>query len=771
MTLEGSMKKKSDSTGELNTLRKREAELTRLNQELQKEITERNKEEAKIRRLATVVRDSNDAITIQDFEGRITTWNHGAELMYGYSEEEALKMSIGHLTPPDKVAEQNEFTRRLKAGEPITSFETKRVTKDGRILDVWLTVTKVMDDTGKPIGIASTERDITERKKAEEKYRNTLDNMKEGYQVIGHDWRYIYVNDAVAEHGRKKKQELIGHTMMEAYPGIENTEMFATLKICMEKRTQHHLENKFTYPNGSEEWFDLSIEPVPEGISIFSLDITERKRAEEVLRQGGAYNRSLIEASLDPLVTIGPDGRITDVNRATEQVTGRLRQQLVGTDFLDYFTEPEKARAGYQQVFKDGEVRDYPLEIRRLDGHVIPVLYNASVYRDEKGKVVGVFAAARDITERKQAEEALKISQERLLFATEGANLGIWNWDTVTGELIWSNKCKALFGIPLDETMSYPRFSTALHPDDRERTDKAVKDALDNHKDYDIEYRSLWPDGSIHWLAAKGRGYYDATGKAVRLEGVVLDISERKRAEQELKKTLADLERSNKELEQFAYVASHDLQEPLRMVSSYTQLLARRYKDKLDQDANEFIDFAVDGANRMQRLINDLLMYSRVSTRGQPPEPVDTFSALGQAIANLGMAIDDNHAMISNDELPVVMADESQIVQVFQNLIANGIKFHGTEAPRIHISAAEKGNEWVFSVRDNGIGIAPEYHSRLFVIFQRLHGHDQYPGTGIGLAVCKRIVERHGGRIWVESEADKGSTFYFTLPKQGGRKL
>jgi light-regulated signal transduction histidine kinase (bacteriophytochrome) len=249
------------------------------------------------------------------------------------------------------------------------------------------------------------------------------------------------------------------------------------------------------------------------------------------------------------------------------------------------------------------------------------------------------------------------------------------------------------------------------------------------------------------------------------------DVTEKKLAEEQMRKVMADLERSNRELEQFAYVASHDLQEPLRMVSSYTQLLAQRYQDKLDRDANDFIGFAVDGANRMQRLINDLLSYSRVGTRGKPMEATDSHNALGRALANLQASIQESQAIVSNDDLPVVLADEGQLIQLFQNLVGNAIKFRRKDAPpRVRVSAQREGSSWVFSVKDNGIGIDPEFQPRLFVIFQRLHGRDQYPGTGIGLAICKRIVERHGGRIWMESKSGEGSTFYFTLPARALRE-
>jgi light-regulated signal transduction histidine kinase (bacteriophytochrome) len=231
-----------------------------------------------------------------------------------------------------------------------------------------------------------------------------------------------------------------------------------------------------------------------------------------------------------------------------------------------------------------------------------------------------------------------------------------------------------------------------------------------------------------------------------------------------LENTNKELAYTNRELEQFAYVASHDLQEPLRMVTSYVQLLERRYKDKLDKDANEFIEFAVDGAMRMHRLINDLLTYSRVGTRGRALAPTDSEAVFEQSLSNLQVAIKEKGAQVTHEPLPKVMADDVQLGQLFQNLVGNAIKFQGEKQPRVHVSAHQGNGEWVFSVRDNGIGIDPEFKERIFVIFQRLHGKDKYPGTGIGLAVCKKIVERHGGKIWVESELGKGATFNFTLP-------
>jgi light-regulated signal transduction histidine kinase (bacteriophytochrome) len=286
------------------------------------------------------------------------------------------------------------------------------------------------------------------------------------------------------------------------------------------------------------------------------------------------------------------------------------------------------------------------------------------------------------------------------------------------------------------------------------------------------------PSGTVEVCYLEEKPEHDEGGPFLKEERELIKaiaerlgrVIERKRVEEKLKLTLAELERSNQELEQFAYFASHDLQEPLRAVSSCTQLLAQRYQGKLGTDADEFIGYAVDGANRMQRLINDLLTYSRVGTHSKEYEPTDCTAVLDRTLTNLKAAIEQSSAVVTHDPLPTVMADKLYLAQLFQNLIGNAIKFHGEEPPRVHVSTEQKGNAWVFSVRDNGIGIAPRHAERIFVLFQRLHTREEYPGTGIGLAICKKIVERHGGRIWVESQPGIGTTFYFTIPI-GGKGL
>jgi PAS domain S-box-containing protein len=295
---------------------------------------------------------------------------------------------------------------------------------------------------------------------------------------------------------------------------------------------------------------------------------------------------------------------------------------------------------------------------------------------------------------------------------------------------------------------------------------RSAEDALAQQIGTGIELTGRRKDGTAFPIEIMLSPLESAEG--ILVTAAIRDISVRKAAELHLLQTVEELNRSNEELGQFAYIASHDLQEPLRMVASYTQLLSRRYKGQLDTDADEFIAFAVDGASRMQRLIDDLLAYSRVGTKGQDLLATSSEEALEQALLNLRGAIEESGALVTHDPLPTVLADEMQLVQLFQNLVGNAIKYQDPGVPRVHISAARNsGKKWIFAVNDNGLGIDPQYFEKIFGVFQRLHGRDEFAGTGIGLAICKKIVERHGGSISVESQPGKGSTFRFALASEG----
>jgi PAS domain S-box-containing protein len=372
-----------------------------------------------------------------------------------------------------------------------------------------------------------------------------------------------------------------------------------------------------------------------------------------------------------------------------------------------------------------------------------------------------------EIAGREQAKVALEESEQRFRALAETTSDWVWEVDQ-NGVYTYANpKLKDLLGYEPAEIIGKTPFDL-MPADEAERVGAAFREIVKSGEPFaQLENTNLHKDGRRVVLETSGVPILDAGGNLLGYRGIDRDITERKHAERKIAETLAELSRSNAELEQFAHIASHDLQEPLRMVASFVDLLAQRYKGQLDDDADEFIEFAVDGAKRMQRMINDLLSYSRLGTRRKPLEPTDFNLVIDEVIKNLRVLISEQGAVVTHDELPTVKGDRTQLVQLVQNLLGNAIRFRGKEPPRIHVSAKKSGPERVFSVQDNGIGIDAKYRDRVFAVFQRLHNRNEYPGTGIGLAICRRIVDRHGGRIWFDSEPGKGTTFYFTLSQEG----
>ena len=492
-------------------------------------------------------------------------------------------------------------------------------------------------------------------------------------------------------------------------------------------------------------------------LSLVIQDITERKKAEEELRESEERHRAVVEQAVEGMFLVDAETmRIIEANAAYQDLLGYSAGEMQELTLYDLVAHDRESIDNYtRRIVEEGQRLIVERRHRRKDGSLVDVVASASVISYGGRRAMSV--VVHDITERKRAEEKLMRSESSLRAAQRMAHLGDWEYGLDEDRGRWSDELYRIFGYaPQEFVPTYRIFFDLVHPDDRRAVRREVFGTLHDGGGSSLDYRIVRSDGEVRSVHTEYRVVRDGSGRPIGMAGTIQDITERKRMEE-------DLRRSNAELEQFAYVASHDLQEPLRMVSSYTQLLARRYRGRLDEDADEFIGYAVDGAERMQRLINDLLTYSRVGTRGRDLAPTDLSMVLEAARTDLRIAIEESGAQITFGPLPTVRGDRSQLVQLFQNLIGNAIKFRGEETPQIHVGAVRRDRRWVISVRDNGIGIEPDGIERIFVIFQRLHGRGEYPGTGIGLALCKRIVERHGGEIWVESVPGEGSTFYFTL--------
>jgi PAS domain S-box-containing protein len=491
--------------------------------------------------------------------------------------------------------------------------------------------------------------------------------------------------------------------------------------------------------------------------------------AESHLAQMEGRYRGLLEAAPDAMVVVNQVGEIVLLNVQAEKQFGYRRDELLGQKVTNIIPE------GFAERLVSDELRSaedalaqqigtgIELTARRKDGSEFPIELMLSPLESSEG--ILVTAAIRNISVRKNAEQHLAQMESRyrgLLEAAPDAMVVV----NQRGEIVLLNvQAEKQFGYRRDELLGQQvtniipeGFAERLVSDEL----RSAEDALAQQIGTGLELRGKRKDSSTFPLELMLSPLASSSG--ILVTAAIRNITARKQADAHLLQKVAELNRSNQELAQFAYIASHDLQEPLRMVASYTTLLARRYKGRLDSDADEFISFAVNGANRMQRLIHDLLAYSRVSSMGKELTETSSEEALKQALENLGGAIEDSNAIVTHDPLPTVLAEGIQLVQLFQNLVGNAIKYQPPGRPEIHISAVRRhGNKWAFSVRDNGLGIEPQYFERIFGMFQRLHKREEFAGTGIGLAICKKIVERHGGSISVASELGQGSTFSFVL--------
>jgi len=502
-------------------------------------------------------------------------------------------------------------------------------------------------------------------------------------------------------------------------------------------------------------------------------DSSRRAFADKALLDSEERFRGLLEAAPDAMVVVNQSGEIVLLNVQAEKQFGYRREELLGQKVKNIIPEgfAERLIADGTRTAAEAMAQQIGTGIelsgRRKDGNEFPIEIMLRPLENADG--ILVTAAIRDITERKQAEETLRQSEEsNRLIVSNTKDYAIMMLDLGGNVVNWNEGAERIKGYRAEEIIGQ-HFSCFFPAEDISNGKPALQleEAARVGRFEDEDWR-IRKDGSRFFASVVITALREETGLLRGFGKITRDITERKKFEEHLVKTAEELRRSNDQLQQFGYVASHDLQEPLRMVASYTQLLATRYKGRLDSDADDFIDYAVDGCNRMQGLIQDLLAYSRSGTNEKALREISGENALKEALANLRATIGESGAIVTHDSLPSITTDEVQLVQVFQNLVGNAIKYCSAAVPLVHVSATKNGgNEWIFSVRDNGLGIEPQYFERIFIIFQRLHGRQEFNGTGIGLAICKKIVERLGGRIWVESQLAKGSTFYFALPETG----
>jgi PAS domain S-box-containing protein len=608
--------------------------------------------------------------------------------------------------------------------------------------------------------------------KSEERYRSLMELSPGASFVIRND-NVVLLNSAARKLlGVGSVDEVLGKSIFDIF----HTQSHARIRARLDK-----IAKSVNIPAAAEQIIRADrairdVEVVAAGITdseglaiqIIMSDITERILAEKELYDTKNHLEKLIDNANAPIIVWDKENKIRLFNHAFEHLTGYNSAEVCGNK-LDLLFPKNSLKESLRKIrcalTENWVTIEVPILTKKKE--IRTVLWNSAKIYDENRKTFSTIAQGNDITKRIEAERAFKESKEKLDLALEFGKIGIWEWDIPSDVFIIDERMENMLGKnPGTFENTYDAFEKSIHEEDVPHFRNAFRQSLDQTIPLSTIFRIKHNNNEINYLSTKALVERDHQLNPIKMSGVVFDITEMKLgAEKELFRLNEDLLRSNRELEQFAYVASHDLQEPLRTISSFTQLLSQRYKDKLDKDANEFIQFAVDGAIRMQSLINGLLDYSRIETRGKKFSTVNMHDVLGQVLNNLSLKIQEINALVTNDELAEVVADNGQMVQLLQNLIGNALKFCKS-APRIHISSKEEKEQFIFSVKDNGIGIEDQYYDRIFQIFQRLHTRDKYGGTGIGLAICKRIVDRHGGKIWVESKPGKGSVFYFTIPKR-----
>jgi PAS domain S-box-containing protein len=771
------------------------------------------------RLLESVLDSIGEGVVVADENGRYLHWNPAAEEILGlwrvgaWPDPGQRGLYFSDTVTP--FPREDLPLARAVRGEASDSVQI--FVRYGNRPGIWTSATgrPIRDKQGRVHGGVAVFRDISKRKQAEEEYRKAQERLNGIYSCsldamayVGLDGTLLEVNEAFLTLTGYSREELLGGL---TYQEITPPEYAAAEAACVDDLLRtgnaHEFEKEYVRKDGSRvpilitSFLVAGKDGKPAGMGAVIKDITERRRAE-TLRVGQNRILEMIATGTPLEVMLSALARLVE-----SQCEGMLCSVgLLDGDYLRHGAAPSLPavytgaidgtpigpRAGscgtavfrgepviVTDILADPLWEDYAelaaqhglracwsTPIKSCEGRVVGTL--AMYYREPRSprarelQLIDIASRLAGIgIERKRVEEELRQSEERFSKAFRASPAAVSISTLREGRYVDANEtCLKMFEYDRSELIG--RCAAELvwvNPEDRGRFVQ------------EMERENVVRSREVKLRAKSGR-IIDAvlSAERVHLGGepcaliITEDVTERKRADDVLRERTLELERSNSDLEQFAYVASHDLQEPLRMVASFTQLLAAQYKGRLDAQADEFIGFAAEGATRMQALINGLLDFSRVQTRAKDLQPTDCQAAFECSLANLKVALQESRARITCDPLPTVLADRSQMEQLFQNLMGNAVKFRGREDPRVHVGAQRNGREWILSVSDNGIGIDPRHEDRIFAIFQRLHTRAAYPGTGIGLAICKKIVERHGGRIWVKSAEGQGTTFYFTIP-------
>lgn len=715
-------------------------------------------------------------------------WTRTHDAIFGYAPGTAATATeydyrrwADRVHPEDLPRVEEEMRRRQHDRKPLV-VRYRIIWPDGSLHWVETKGAFRYAEDGKAERMLGVVMDITERRlseEASEKMRNILSES----QKIAHLGAFEYVVDTKTTVWSEEEYRIYGLDpagpspaydvmLAESIHPDDAALLHQTFAAAMQDRSTYELEHRIVRPDGSVRWVHDRAIPYfdPDGTLVryvgATLDITDRKRAEEALKRSTEQIDLLINNLPGYVFFKDADLRYLMVNKRASQLLGRPLEDIVGKNDHELFpaVDAERYSRDDRLVLESGEPLLVQNEAIEEDGQRVIISTRKVPVKDGSGKVTGLIALSIDVTERTRAEMALRESERIYRAIGESIDYGIWICDAQGRNTYASESFLRLLGITQEQCSGFG-WGDVLHPDDTEATIAAWKECVQRGGPWYREHRYRGADGRWHPVLACGVAVRNERGEVTAWAGINLDISRLKQTEESLRTTVAELARSNKELEQFAYIASHDLQEPLRQVLSFGNLLEQRYADAFDDKGRQYMAYMIEGSKRMSAIVRDLLDYSRVGRGDDKVEPVAADQVLDAVLANFRVAIEESAASIVRGELPNVMAERVQLGLIFQNLIGNALKFRREGVrPEIRVGCRADGQMCTFWVKDNGIGIPSDLHEKAFVIFQRLHGLGSYPGTGIGLAICKKIVEHHGGRIWTESAVGEGSTFFFTLP-------
>ena len=710
------------------------------------------------------------AIYTTDAEGRLTYFNAAAVKLSGRVPELGTdqwcvtwKIFLPDGTPLPH--DQCPMAVALKGGEVPNGIECIAQRPDGTRFWFSPCPAVLRNAEGQIVGGINLLFDITNRKNAEmeatENFRAIVAATPECVKIVASDGTLLFMNaPGLVMLGAHSPEAVIGKSVYDLI-APEYCETFREFhrRVCLGE--DGSLEFDTIGLRGERRHMETHAAPLrhTDGTIVHlavTHDITERKRAEHDALLLGA----IVDSSDDAIISKNLDATITSWNKSAERLFGYTASETIGQP-VTILIPPDRLDEEPQILdrLKRGERVDHFETVRKTkDGRLIDISLTISPVKDRRGNIIGASKIARDVTERRRMEEALRASQASFRQLADSMPHMVWT-ARPDGYLDYYNERWYEFTGFSREDSSGNIWERIVHPDDLQRVGQAWGEALKSGNPYTIECR-LWDQTEKRWRWFLGRALpiRDAQGNVAKWFGSSTDIDDQKRTED-------DLRRANADLEQFAFSATHDLQEPLRAIKIYSELLTKTCGPAIQGEGQQYLGHLRGGAGRMEMLVRDLLSYTKVSQFERPEDNADAGEALHSALANLSSAIQEVEAEITSDPLPSVRLHEAHIQQLFQNLIGNAIKYRSpNRRTRVHVSADRQGDEWVFAISDNGIGIAPDYSETIFGLFKRLHTNDEYSGTGIGLAICRRIVERYGGRIWVESEAGNGSTFRFSLP-------